>query len=66
MSVGEPRSARPSRGGEACGRGHPVCVLVFSFTVANPEVAPSLRAQARSLEQNMKRDSVGGGYGREH
>lgn len=28
------------------------------FTVANPEVAPSLRANARSLEQNMKRDSV--------
>lgn len=43
-----------------------MCVLVFSFTVANPEVAPSLRAQARSLEQNMKRDSVSGGYGREH
>lgn len=43
-----------------------MCVLVFSFTVANPEVAPSLRAQARSLEQSMKRDSVGGGGGREH
>ena len=28
------------------------------FTVANPEVAPSLRANARSLEQNMKKDSV--------
>ena len=42
-----------------------MCVLVFSFTVANPEVAPSLRAQARSLEQNMKRDSVGEEWGGE-
>ena len=30
----------------------------MEFIVANPEVAPSLRANARSLEQNMKRDSV--------
>lgn len=34
-------------------------LLKLLFTLANPDVAPSLRAQARSLEQSMKRDTVG-------